>query len=317
MRVIDDGDRLLDVFPLAEAEIQVVFSLSSSHPLIKDRNTMTSMAVLVRDALKYASPDLRADEHLVRLAVQSYPDSLKYAAKNCRDSTKIGRIAISGDPQTYRLCGKRVQQVPELAEMAVVAVPDLMRFVPNCLRRNPRFITSCVRQRGVLLQHTRAQLPRAAIIDAVSQDGRALKYVQDAWVSAESKLQDDKDVVLAAVRLNGLALGFASRRLRSDREVVCTAVMQDQRALKFCHEQRAVLDAVRVRPEALKYAKEFRTDGAVVEAAFAEDPDSLAFAFKDAALYMVSAHGDVSQFAKRSLRDDEDMKAALHWVRTR
>eukprot|EP00971_Amphidinium_carterae_P071046 1404666-Amphidinium_carterae.1 len=42
----------------------------------------------------------------------------------------------------------------------------------------------------------------------------------------------DREIVLAAVRKNGLALQYASKTVRADREVVLTAVQQSQYALR-------------------------------------------------------------------------------------
>jgi len=45
-------------------------------------------------------------------------------------------------------------------------------------------------------------------------------------------LRADREVVLAAVRQNGMALRFASAALQADREVVLAAVEQDGSALR-------------------------------------------------------------------------------------
>ena len=58
------------------------------------------------------------------------------------------------------------------------------------------------------------------VLAAVAQDGVALVY-------ASEKLKGDKEVVLAAVRQNGDALGYASEELQIDKEVVLAAVAQN------------------------------------------------------------------------------------------
>jgi histidinol phosphatase-like PHP family hydrolase len=47
----------------------------------------------------------------------------------------------------------------------------------------------------------------------------------------------DKEVVLAAVKQNGLALEYASKELQNDREVVLAAVKQDGRALEYASDE--------------------------------------------------------------------------------
>ena len=51
------------------------------------------------------------------------------------------------------------------------------------------------------------------------------------------ELQNDKEVVLAAVQQNGLALEFASDKLKADRKVVLAAVQQNGNALKLASQQ--------------------------------------------------------------------------------
>ena len=50
-------------------------------------------------------------------------------------------------------------------------------------------------------------------------------------------LQDDKEVVLAAVKENGFALRFASDRLKDDEDIVRAAVRRNRRALRFASER--------------------------------------------------------------------------------
>jgi uncharacterized protein YihD (DUF1040 family) len=56
--------------------------------------------------------------------------------------------------------------------------------------------------------------------------GRHLSYVNDV-------MKDDFDVVLAAVKADGLALEFAGWRLRGNLEIVSAATMQNGKALRF------------------------------------------------------------------------------------
>lgn len=53
---------------------------------------------------------------------------------------------------------------------------------------------------------------------------------------ATEDLQGDKEVALAAVRVNGLALQFVSAELRADPEVALVAVQQNGDALLHCAE---------------------------------------------------------------------------------
>ena len=79
------------------------------------------------------------------------------------------------------------------------------------------------------------------------------------WLErAPYNIKDDKSVILAAVKKNGMMLRFASDRLRDDREVVKAAAKRDERALQYAsyelQNDNAILiaaigyDRLRTRP---------------------------------------------------------------------
>ena len=67
---------------------------------------------------------------------------------------------------------------------------------------------------------------REIVLEAVKQNGNALRYVSAA-------LKDDREIVLEAVKQNGEALYCASAALKDDREFMLEAVKQNGRALQY------------------------------------------------------------------------------------
>jgi len=67
---------------------------------------------------------------------------------------------------------------------------------------------------------------KSFVLEKVKRNGLALKY-------ASEKLKNDKEVVLEAVRQYGGALEYASYELRNDKEFVLEAVKQDGKALEY------------------------------------------------------------------------------------
>ena len=91
---------------------------------------------------------------------------------------------------------------------------------------------------------------RQVVLAAVTQDGLALRFASDL-------LKDDREVVLAAVTQNGLALTFASDSLKAESYVVFTAVTQNGAALKECKlkaNREIVKAAVKQNGAALQFA---------------------------------------------------------------
>jgi hypothetical protein len=70
---------------------------------------------------------------------------------------------------------------------------------------------------------------KSAALERVGANGYALARLAPA-------LQDDEDVVRCAVANTGMALEFASARLRAYKPVVLAAVQQDGLALHHAHE---------------------------------------------------------------------------------
>ena len=58
------------------------------------------------------------------------------------------------------------------------------------------------------------------------------------WFSlyASKEMQNDREVVMEAVRQNGRALDYASRELQNDREIAIEAVQQNGRGSPICQQ---------------------------------------------------------------------------------
>ena len=92
------------------------------------------------------------------------------------------------------------------------------------------------------------------MLAAVKQNGMALKFASD-------KLRSDHEVVLAAVNENGSALEHAAREFRLDRELVLAAVKNDGSSLKYASDElkadhQVVLTAVEQNGLALGFVSE-------------------------------------------------------------
>jgi hypothetical protein len=92
---------------------------------------------------------------------------------------------------------------------------------------------------GIFLLDEGLEGDREVVLAAVQLDGSALEY-------ASAELQADREVVLAAVQQIGSALRSASAELQANREVVLAAVQQNGDALRYASaELRADLQVIR------------------------------------------------------------------------
>jgi len=68
--------------------------------------------------------------------------------------------------------------------------------------------------------------PREKVLAAVKVDGWELFY-------ASKEFKNDREIVLAAVNSNGSALEYASQSLKEDKDIVMAAIKQNKSAISF------------------------------------------------------------------------------------
>jgi hypothetical protein len=116
------------------------------------------------------------------------------------------------------------------------------------------------------------------VLEQAKQDGyNSLFYAND-------RLQNDEEVVLAAVNQNGRSLEYASARLKDNEEVVLAAVNQNARSLEYASarlkdDETVVMTAVQNRGYALRFSSDrLKDDYDVVLAAVNQDGTALNYA---------------------------------------
>ncbi|CAE7947872.1 unnamed protein product, partial [Symbiodinium sp. KB8] len=119
---------------------------------------------------------------------------------------------------------------------------------------------------------------KEVVLAAVAEEGIALQF-------ASPELQDDPEVVATAVKQDADALEYVSERLRGSREVVAAAVEQNGAVLRFAAphlwtDRTLLLAAVQQDGRLLKLGEGtgLSKDKEIVRAAVAQDGDALEFA---------------------------------------
>jgi hypothetical protein len=101
------------------------------------------------------------------------------------------------------------------------------------LRLSPSDISctlSCIRESKASIDQV-LRADKQVVLAAVTQNGLALQYAAPKY--AAMALRADKQAVLAAVTQDGRALYYAAEALRADKEVVLAAVAQHGEALQY------------------------------------------------------------------------------------
>ncbi len=161
------------------------------------------------------------------------------------------------------------------------------------------------------------------IFESVEEAIKMVKKNGILLLFADEEMQDNKEIVLAAVSDSANAIEFASDRLKSDREVVLAAAGAFKSRLfefiskDYKDDKEFMLNAVSSNGRNLQYASNsLRDDKDVVLAAVSEDGEALQYASdslrddKDIVLAAVSKKGEALRYASNSLRDDKDIVLA-------
>ena len=130
---------------------------------------------------------------------------------------------------------------------------ELFANLPLELRDNKTFATDVVISHKDAFQHAGEQVKndKPTVIAMLQRFPYKLRDVSSA-------MQEDSDVVLAAVNANGLALCFAGESLKSNYDIVTAAVNNSPTALHHAsinikQDKKFILTLVRQKPEVLEY----------------------------------------------------------------
>jgi hypothetical protein len=153
--------------------------------------------------------------------------------------------------------------------MRRVCEPDLkvIRSITEQWKSHRDIVMAAVRLHGPVLQVASAQMRnnRGIVLAAVSaphdyeeNDRRKINAETLALRYASKECRANREVVLAAVRAQGLALKFASMELRAAKDVVREAVLKCPKALKYASDglrsdRSFLLSVVQQRPDVIRF----------------------------------------------------------------
>lgn len=200
------------------------------YPDLQHNKQVVMMAVRnYGGALEFA-PSLRGDKEIVMNAVDNYPEALQFASPELRADRDVLRIAL----QNYRALPYAIHPEKELVLPHLRRDGMTLAYVPV---KDKEMIMTAVSQNGLALQYVDKQ-DEDMVMAAVNQNGMALQY-------ASAIMKATEEVVMAAVRKNGMALQYASAALRNEEEVVLAAILQNGRAIHHTtlHDPKIVMYA--------------------------------------------------------------------------
>jgi hypothetical protein len=149
------------------------------------------------------------------------------------------------DPRFFKLVPESHMNLGFVVNM-VSKNPRVFKYARG-FRDNQQVARLAIAKYGLNLKHT-LFVDRDVVLSAVKQNGMALQFA--------GTLIQDKQVVTIAVNQNGTALQFAGSYTQ-DKDVVLTAVMQHGMALQFAPTFKTDLDVCQRAYNSNKYAYDF------------------------------------------------------------
>ncbi|CAE7628535.1 unnamed protein product, partial [Symbiodinium pilosum] len=299
-KALGEAQSLAEITEGPELEVSLVHMDHSMLEPISDRETLHVILKHDGEGLNYATKELKNDRDMVLAAVRQNGRALRHAWGDVPNDEEIVNLAMANDLMSFGFAGPVMRKNRDLAKKVCETDVNMVRYVHGELLKDATFMLPIVEMDGLKLQFVKKATPEL-IMTAVKQNGLALEFV--------SSVLRSQPVVMAAVAQNGHALRFAGK-FRNQEEVVLSAVEQDPHALKHVTAKDLARSAVKTHPHALKFARsEFLNDADVVSAAFEADKTSLRYSCKAAMLEMIKRYPGESllKYAKGSLQEDVDV----------
>ena len=217
---------------------------------LKDDDMVVRRAILNYNttALQFASERLKNNFDIVKTAVQMNPEVLQFASKELRNNEDIVKEAVAYDTEYFKFAGDKIKE----------QFPNVEKFTEKILYDNKEYALN-------ELQHTMSNFN--SVSDRLKNDKEFIGEIVTLGTGRNrlefipDKFKDDKDIVLKAMKTDGISLEFVSDRLKEDKEVVMTAVKNNWKALefapdKFKDDKDIIMEVVKQNGKALKLASE-------------------------------------------------------------
>ncbi|MGL6120633.1 MAG: DUF4116 domain-containing protein, partial [Fusobacteriaceae bacterium] len=261
----------------------------------------------------YISQNLRGNKEYILNIMRNinYPsfeffDSLSMELKKDKEILKefIRKVG-----HNYKKLDNESKKDKEITMLAFKSFPNSLYFADPSLKGDEEFMIEAFKINKQALKYIKKSL---------IEDGTIIEKIRRIDIDR----RNNKDIVLTAVKKNGLDLQDASKELQNDKEIVLAAVTNSGDALQYAskelqNDKEIVLAAVTNYGWGLHYAsEEFKNDKDIVLAAVTKNGYALQDASeklkndKEFVLAAVTKNGYALQYASNEFRKDKDIVLA-------
>lgn len=306
--LIIDIEKLSDKKTIIEIVSRKGFLLEAVSKEFKEDEDVV-LAAITNDgnAFKYANSKFKTNQRMLLTAIENGLDEildinpelmnkseiiLAIFAKEHKKEKRVGRVNYQEwlnikeeDLKEFDIpSSEKIKLFCELKKLALENVKNYadkaLEFAPE-MKKDEKFVYSVVQRTGLDLKdaHLSLRKNKNIVLAAVRNNPLALQFA--------SILKSDKEVVLEAVKKNGLALQFASEELRNDREVIYAAAIENLASLKFVDDEDIKNEIINDQPTIMKAVQHRGLSLFLASPKLKKDTEIITEAFKNN-LYSIS-----------------------------
>jgi hypothetical protein len=286
-----------------------------------DRDVVIAAVSSSPCSLEYAADNFQDDLDIVNLAISGSGAALQYASPRLKSRVDLVlKSLVNNNGHILKYLPDQIRKDKALALIAIENGLDYY-FLDEELKSDRNICLEYVKKKGAvgfgnLINAFKSD--KEICLEAIRNTDQ---YEEQIWASdyedyheiegsvdntalqfASEELNNDREVVLEAVKQNGTALCWASEELRSDREIVFEAVKRYGSVLQYAsielrNDREIVLTAVKIFSYSLRFASPLlQNDKEIVKAA------------------LLSAGTDkrhILRYTSEEIRQDEEIIAML------
>jgi hypothetical protein len=247
---------------------------------------------------------LKGTCQIVLAAVKQDGYALEFADSTFRQDRQIVLAAVKQDGRVLEFADSSLMQYRQIVLAAVKSNGLALEFADSSFRQDRKIVLVALKSNGMALEFASDDLKskKKIVLAAVKSKVWAADFarygvtgLRDLFVEdgAAHQFNDDYDIVLAAVKQDGMALAFAGAELKNDPKIVLAAVKSNGRALT----------ALGVDPQ-------LKNDPKIVLAAVKSK--YWAAKVRNGKISVVDYHDFIDYNISSSLKDNKEIQHALH-----
>lgn len=210
-----------------------------SNTLKNDREIVLAAVQQNGLALRFVYHIFKNDEEIVTAAIKQNGSALVYASDNIKDNINLVTIAVKSKPKAIEFASLNLRNSVALLILAVshdinVVNSFLQRKISNIIfMKNSKIHIISIQLASIIVNLDFSYYEKMSddlknneelMLSIVNNNGLHLKYINN---------KDDYNIVLHAVRQNGLAIQYASNNLKLNIKIIMEAIQQNPKVYDY------------------------------------------------------------------------------------